>query len=146
MGHKYCFTFVGFSVQWLSIMVQLCNLKHYCVWEYAPELPRAVIALFLGRPLSGLVYCRISQLLYQIDDERAKPNSVVELIFQYIGELYSIGLISEVDFVYPPLSWNAVLVQTCLLHVWRIGVSLSTCSKECIPCNDLFYIVGFSKE
>uniref|UniRef100_A0A183DSH7 Mab-21 domain-containing protein n=1 Tax=Gongylonema pulchrum TaxID=637853 RepID=A0A183DSH7_9BILA len=71
-------------VQWLSIMVELCNLKNYCIWEYAPELPGAVVALFLGRPLSGLVYSRISQLLCQIDSEEAKPNSVVELIFLYI--------------------------------------------------------------
>ncbi|VDK62166.1 unnamed protein product [Onchocerca ochengi] len=73
-------------VQWLSIMVQLCHLEKYCVWQYAPELPRAVIALFLGRPLSSLVYHRISQLFYQIDHERAKPYSIVELIFQYIEQ------------------------------------------------------------
>ncbi|CAG9531988.1 unnamed protein product, partial [Cercopithifilaria johnstoni] len=73
-------------VQWLSIMVQLCHLEKYCIWQYAPELPRAVVALFLGRPLSSLVYHRISELFCQIDHERAKPYSIVELIFQYIEQ------------------------------------------------------------
>ncbi|VDK73717.1 unnamed protein product [Litomosoides sigmodontis] len=73
-------------VQWLSIMVQLCNLEKYCIWQYAPELPRAVVALFLGRPLSSLVYHCISELFCQIDHERAKPYSIVELIFQYIEQ------------------------------------------------------------
>ncbi|EJD76030.1 ubiquitin-conjugating enzyme family protein [Loa loa] len=73
-------------VQWLFIMVQLCHLEKYCVWQYAPELPRAVVALFLGRPLSSLVYHRISELFCQIDHERAKPYSIVELIFQYIEQ------------------------------------------------------------
>uniref|UniRef100_A0A915PSQ5 UBC core domain-containing protein n=1 Tax=Setaria digitata TaxID=48799 RepID=A0A915PSQ5_9BILA len=73
-------------VQWLSIMVQVCNLEKYCIWQYASELPRAVIALFLGRPLSNLVYHRISELFCQIDHERAKPYSIVELIFQYIEQ------------------------------------------------------------
>ncbi|VDN82160.1 unnamed protein product [Brugia pahangi] len=73
-------------VQWLSIMVQLCYLEKYCVWQYAPELPRAVVALFLGRPLSSLVYQRISEFCCQIDNERTKPYSIVELIFQYIEQ------------------------------------------------------------
>ncbi|KAL3998353.1 Ubiquitin-conjugating enzyme family protein [Acanthocheilonema viteae] len=73
-------------VQWLSIMVQLCRLEKYCIWQYAPELPRAVVALFLGRPLSSLVYHRISELFYQIDHERTKPYSIVQLIFQHIEQ------------------------------------------------------------
>lgn len=80
------------SVQWLSIMVQLCHLEKYCIWQYAPELPRAVVALFLGRPLSSLVYHRISELFYQIDHERAESYSIVELIFQYIGLYISIRI------------------------------------------------------
>lgn len=70
-------------------MVQLCYLENFCVWQYAPDLPRAIVALFLSRPLSTLVYHRITEFFCQIDHVGAMTYSIVELIFQYIGMLNS---------------------------------------------------------
>ncbi|KAM3721402.1 Baculoviral IAP repeat-containing protein [Dirofilaria immitis] len=125
-------------VQWLSIMVQLCNLEKYCVWQYAPELPRALIALFLGRPLSNLVYHRISELFCQIDHERAKPYSIVELIFQYIEQGSTVTSES--------LEWLPNLLFTLCAHKSSLlGVSPARLQKDhqfCIrkQCQLLFGI------
>ncbi|VDN00794.1 unnamed protein product [Thelazia callipaeda] len=73
-------------VQWLSIMVQLCNFKKRFIWQCAPELPRAVIALFLGRPLSCLIYYRVTELLNHLDDEQEELHSVINLVFHYTGQ------------------------------------------------------------
>ena len=60
-------------------------MQEYSVWDYAPNLPPALVALLLGRPLESDVYERIASLLLRIDEARSKPFTVVELIINYIG-------------------------------------------------------------
>ncbi|VDK44650.1 unnamed protein product, partial [Anisakis simplex] len=71
--------------QWLAILDRLCTMDEPAIWQYACDLPRCLVALFLGRPLQTGIYRRVASLLVRIDTAKAKPNTVVELILDYIG-------------------------------------------------------------
>ncbi|VDM37229.1 unnamed protein product [Toxocara canis] len=72
--------------QWLAILDRLCTMEETSIWQYAPDLPRCIVALFLGRPLQRSTYERVSSLLVRIDNAKAKPNTVVELILNYTAQ------------------------------------------------------------
>uniref|UniRef100_A0A158R584 UBIQUITIN_CONJUGAT_2 domain-containing protein n=1 Tax=Syphacia muris TaxID=451379 RepID=A0A158R584_9BILA len=70
---------------WLLILDKLCQIEDNCIWNYAPDLPRALTSLFLGRSLELPIYKRIAALLSLIDETCPQSSTVVQLIIEYLG-------------------------------------------------------------
>uniref|UniRef100_F1KPF7 Baculoviral IAP repeat-containing protein 6 n=1 Tax=Ascaris suum TaxID=6253 RepID=F1KPF7_ASCSU len=72
--------------QWLAILDRLCTVEETSIWQYARDLPRCIVALFLGRPLQTGIYRRVCSLFVRIDNPKAKPHTIVQLILNYIAQ------------------------------------------------------------
>ncbi|VDD87771.1 unnamed protein product [Enterobius vermicularis] len=73
---------------WLLVLEELCKLENHCVWDYAPNLPRALVSLLLGRPLKRGISSRVVSLLARIDENCPHSVTVVQLVIEYISKLF----------------------------------------------------------
>lgn len=64
-----------------------CNDKN-TVWDYAPNLPHILADIFLERSVNTSVHEQMSLFFVHIDDQNAKPLTVVEIFLHHIGIFY----------------------------------------------------------